>query len=530
VDQLEAAHDACESRRWGDAWRALSALPVDELEIGDLDRLATSAYLTGRDEEAFGVWTAAFHRCVEADAIHRAAAFGATLARALAFKGDFPRCGGWVKRVAELLDAESIDCVEQGWLEYGLGFGRLFEHGDIPGAHAQFTLAAKIGRRFHDTELTTVARIGEGRMRIYLGEVTDGMAMLDAAFVTLEAGEIGPVAAGDAYCTIIDACAEVQDLVRLRAWTERLTRWCDAQQELVLYRGHCFVHRAEVFRELGDWAAGLEEARRACDRLAEPVMYGIIGAAHALEGDFQRLLGSIGAARSSYEQAAELGTQPQPGLALLRLAEGDTAAAHAMIQRVLAESEDPISRSRLLAAAVDIALTAGDLETAAGAADELRAIASELGTSLLRARAAYAEGAVLLARGDVKRAIAELRRGLDGFNALEVRADAARARLLIAACCDALDDTDTAESERRIAQAALMACAAPGDPSSPDGLSSREVEVLRLVSQGKTNRVIANELFISEKTVASHVSHIFTKLGVNSRSAATAYALNRKLV
>ena len=316
-----------------------------------------------------------------------------------------------------------------------------------------------------------MARIGEGRMRIYLGEPTEGMAMLDAAFVTLEAGEIGPVAAGDAYCTIIDGCAEVQDLVRLRAWTDGLTRWCDAQQELVLYRGHCLVHRAEVFRELGDWAAGLEEARRACDRLAEPVMYGIIGAAHALEGDFQRLLGSFDAARASYERATELGTQPQPGLALLRLAEGDTAAAHAMIQRVLAESEDPISRSRPLAAAVEIALAAGELDTAAKAADELRATAGELGSALLRARAAYAEGAVLLARDDVKRAIAELRRCLDGFNALEMRADAARARLLIAECCDALDDTDGAETERRTAQATLMACAAPGDKSTPDGLS-----------------------------------------------------------
>jgi DNA-binding NarL/FixJ family response regulator len=298
----------------------------------------------------------------------------------------------------------------------------------------------------------------------------------------------------------------------------------------VLYRGHCFVHRAEVFRELGDWAAGLEEARRACDRLAQPVMYGIIGAAHALEGDFQRLLGSFDAARASYERATELGTQPQPGLALLRLAEGDTAAAHAMIQRVLAESADPISRSRPLAAAVEIALAAGELDTAVTAADELRATAGELGTALLRARAAYAEGAVLLARDDVKRAIAELRRGLDGFNALEVRADAARARLLIAECCDALDDTDSAETERRTAQATLRACAAAGDKSTPDGLSSREVEVLRLVAQGKTNRVIAADLFISEKTVASHVSHIFTKLGVSSRSAATAYAFDRKVV
>jgi DNA-binding NarL/FixJ family response regulator len=116
------------------------------------------------------------------------------------------------------------------------------------------------------------------------------------------------------------------------------------------------------------------------------------------------------------------------------------------------------------------------------------------------------------------------------FNELEARAEAARARLLVAECCEALDDRESAEAERRTARAALTACAAPSDASSPDGLSSREVEVLRLVAQGKTNRVIAADLFISEKTVASHVSHIFTKLGLSSRSAATAYAFDRKLV
>jgi len=530
MDQLEAARVACESGRWGDAWRTLSALPVDQLAIDDLDRLATAAYLTGHDEQAFDLWTTAFQCCVDEGQAHRAAAFGAKLARALGFKGDLPRCGGWIWRVAELLETASIDCLEQGWLEYGLGFARLFEHGDFAGAHTQFTLAGKIGRRFADTELTTMARIGQGRMRIYLGEPSEGIAMLDAAFVTLEAGEVGPMAAGDGYCTIIDACAELQDLVRLRAWTAGLARWCDAQQELVLYRGHCFVHRAEVFRELGEWTAGLEQARRACDRLAEPIMHGILGAAHGLEGDFHRLLGSFDAARASYERAIEFGSQPQPGLALLRLAEGATEASHAMIQRVLAELEDPVSRARPLAAAVQIALAAGDLDAAAHAADELRAIAAQLGTALLRARAAYAQGAVLLAGGDPRRAVAELRRGLDGFNTLEARADAAHARQLIADCCLALGDAEGADSERRTAQAALDACASSSAFEPPDGLSAREVEVLRLVARGKTNRVIAGELFISEKTVATHISHIFTKLGLNSRAAATGYAFDRKLV
>ena len=256
-------------------------------------------------------------------------------------------------------------------------------------------------------------------MRIYLGEPTEGIVHAGRRVRHARGRGDRAVAAGDGYCTIIDACAEVQDLVRLRAWTDGLTQVVRrAAGACALPRPLLRPPRGGVPR-LGDWAAGLERARRACNRLAEPVMYGIIGAAHALEGDFQRLLGSFDAARASYERATELGTQPQPGLALLRLAEGDTAAAHTMIQRVLAESDDPISRSRPLAAAVEIALAAGELNAAAEAADELRATAGGLGTALLRARAAYAEGGVLLAREDAKRAIAELRRSLDGFNALE---------------------------------------------------------------------------------------------------------------
>ena len=290
------------------------------------------------------------------------------------------------------------------------------------------------------------------------------------------------------------------------------------------------MHRAEVLRELGEWTAGLEQARRAGDRLAEPIMHGILGAAHAVEGDFHRLLGSFDAARASYERATELGSNPQPGLALLRLAEGATEASQAMIQRVLAELEDPISRARPLAAAVEIAVAAGDLDAAAHAAEELRAIATQLGTALLRARAAYAQGAVLFARGDPRRAVAELRRGLDGFNTLEARADAAYAHKLIADCCLALGDIDGAANEHRTAQAARDRCTTSSEFGLPDGLSAREVEVLRLVARGKTNRVIAAELFISEKTVATHIAHIFTKLGVNSRAAATGYAFDRKLV
>jgi DNA-binding NarL/FixJ family response regulator len=529
---IEEGRKAAAASQWGDAYRALSSVDIESLDIDDLDRLATAAYLTGRNEESFAAWARAHQRCVAEGSVHRAAHFGAKLGQALGFTGDFARCFGWVERTTQLLDEAEIDCVEQGYLEHGQAMGRLFGAGDMEGARALFARAGKSAARFHDRELATLAGIGEGRMEIYLGDVQRGMTLLDEAAVSLETGELGPVAAGDSYCTLIDATWELADLTRCKSWTTSMTRWCDAQQELVIYRGHCFIHRADVLREQGEWTTALAEATAACNRLAQPPLLGALGAARILEGDVQRLLGDFSGAEAAYNQANDLGAQPQPGLALLRLAQGQTDAANAMMQRVLAESENPIARVRVLPAAVQIGLAAGNVDAAAIATEELRALANEFATPLLRARAARAAGAVALARGDTSAAVAELRQAFRLSTEVGAHVDAAEVRLLLADACTAMGDTDTAAMETRAAQAALTMFAT-GDaataPRAADGLTDREIEVLQLLAQGHTNRVIAEQLFISEKTVASHISHIFTKIGVTSRAAATAYAYERGL-
>ncbi len=535
---IEDARAACDDHRWGDAFRLLSGVPVDTLDIDDLDRLATSAYLIGHDEEGFAYWVRANQMCITDGAVHRAVYFGTRLAQGLGFKGDLGRCRGWIDRTARLLDDAGIDCVEQGYLEYGLAMMRLFEAGDIAGARAHFVQAGKIGSRFAHRELIALARIGEGRMLIYLGEIAEGMSLLDEAMVSIEARELSPTALGDAYCTVIDACSELSDLRRCRAWTESFVRWCDAQQELVLYRGHCFLHRAEMLELDGAWPEALVQARHACDRLAAPVNPAALGSAWAIEGDLLRLTGDFDGAEASYQRATEFGRDPQPGLALLRLAQGRLDAADSMIRRVLGESEDPMSRARMLGPYVEIVLAAGDAAAGRAAADELTAIAAELRTPYLRAQAARALGAVLFVEGDIKAALIDLRKAFNEFNELGVRYDAARTRLLVADACQALGDHDAAQMESSSARSTLAALGAASAAStvartiesSSAGLTQRELEVLVLVARGKTNRVIAHDLFISEKTVASHVSHIFTKLGVTSRSAATAYAYDHDLV
>ena len=535
VEDARAANDDC---RWGDAWRLWSTFAPESLDVDDLDRAATAGYLTGHDEDGFARWVRAHQVCLAGGAVHRAAYFGGKVAQGLGFKGDLGRCRGWVDRTARLLEEANIDCVEQGYLQCGLGMLRIFEAGDMAGAHAHFVHAGKIGARFAHRELITVARIGEGRMLIYLGDVGDGLARLDEAMASIEAGELSPLAAGDAYCSVIDACSELFDLGRCRAWTESFVRWCDTQQELVLYRGHCFLHRAEVLGLLGAWPEALVEARHACDRLAAPVNPAALAGACAIEGDLLRLVRDFDGAEAAYQRASEHGRDPQPGLALLRLAQGRPAAADAMIRRALDEAQDPISRARLLAPYVEIVLCNGDTIAARDAAEELREVGATLGSPLLRAHAARAAGTVSGAEGDPKTALVELRSAFNELHALGVRYDAARTRLLIAEACAALGDHDAAVMESNAARAvldslataeALNATLEPGTRSFA-GLTQRELEILRLLARGQTNRGIAQELVISEKTVASHVSHIFTKLGVTSRSAATAYAYDHDLV
>jgi len=437
---------------------------------------------------------------------------------------------GWVQRVRRLLDDAVVDCVELGFLEHGTGMCRIFQDGDIVSARGAFERAAKVAERFGDRELLTLARIGDGRCLIYLGELGEGMALLDEAMVSVEAREISPIAIGDAYCTVIDACAELFDVARCEAWTESFTRWCDAQPGLVLYRGHCLLHRAELLLLHGAWADAAPAAREAVARLAEPVNLLTIGGAHYIEGEAARLVGRTTEAEAAYGRANDHGCQPQPGLALLRLASGHGETAMTSIRRVLAEAEGPIERARVLGPFVEIALAAGDVAGARSAAEELGFVATELASPLLRAAAGSALGAVLLAEDDAPGALVILRRALRGWSELDVPYESARTRLLVAAACDALGDADGAALERRTGEAALAGLRPEGGARVlPGGLSGREAEVLVLVARGSTNRAIADALFISEKTVASHLSHIFTKVGVPSRSAATAWAYEHGL-
>lgn len=540
AEELTLGRDAFDRQAWARAYEQLSATAADALDVADLERLAQAAYLVGRRAESVDAWTRAHQVCLRRDEVPRAARCGFWLAVGHLYKGEPAQGSGWIDRVRRLLDQPGLDCVEQGYLRFSAALRSTFT-GDVEAGYAGFSAAAELGERFGDPQLVAQARVGQGRCLIYLGRIAEGVGLLDEAMVAVSAREVSPMATGDVYCTAIEGYQEVLDVPRVREWTGALSRWCEAQPELVLYRGQCLLHRAELLALQGAWDDAVAEAQKACDRLAQP-FHPALAAATYLRAELHRLRGETAAAEVAFGETAELGREPQPGLALLRLAQGRADVAEAGIRRAWSQAEDPFSRTRIAAPYAEILLSAGDVVAARAAAEVLAHLPADLDGVLLRALRAQVTGAVLLAEGQLPGAQAALRTALAEWRALGAPYEAARTRVLLGTVCRALGDVEGAVAEAQAARAVFVSLGAEPDVARaeavlptqsrghPGGLTDREVEVVVLVAAAKTNRDIARELGISEKTVASHLNHVFTKLGLPSRAAATAFAYEHGLV
>ena len=553
ISPLEGARKASADRRWLDAYEALSHIDAQSaLSAADLELLATASFLCGHSEECRQARLRAYQIYVNTGDFRRAARCAATIgfdqigigeiAQAVGcLPASMSSCSAWATQGSALLEHEG-DCAERGFLLVPVAYEQLVMERNHAGAASTAAQAADIGRRFDDLDLLAFALSIQGRSILRSGRLLEGMVLLDESVTVVETGDVSALFGGIVLSAAIDASEEAFDPGRFDAWTRALTKWCGAQEGLVAFRCRSLAHRATLSQLRGRWGDALKVAKQACEGPIADADPPAAAAASYRQGEVLRLRGELKAAEAAYGRASQLGFDPQPGLALLRLAEGDTNSAVPSINRALVESRDRLQRATILPAAVEILLGSADLPRAAKAATELIEIADDHGSPALEAMAKQASGAVLLAKGDALAALPLLRQACRVWRYFALTYEEGRARLLIARCCRILGDADAAALEVSVARRIFTRLGAKPDlahsgstlgkvpAASTHGLTSRELEVLRLLATGLTNRMIADELVVAVRTVDTHVSSILTKLGVSSRSAATSFAYRHHLV
>src|SRR6266545_2722072 len=449
---LEHGRAAYAKRAWLDAYTALSrADRAGALGPADLELLATTASMVGRLDDFRSALERAHHAYLDGAERLRAARIAVWIGMNLAIAGEIGPAGGWFARAERVVEREGRECVEQGYLLLPAGLQRLAA-GDHHAAYEAVTAAAEIGERFAEPDLVAVAVHFQGLIRIKQGRVEEGLRLLDEAMVAVTAGEVSPFFTGVVYCGVIACCEEAFEPRRAHEWTNALARWCEAQPQMVAFTGRCLAHRAGIMQLHGAWRDALEEARLARERCEEAMNRAATGQAYYQQGELHRLQGDFAAAEKAYRDASGYGREPQPGLALLRLGQGDADTAAAAIRRILGETTEPLQRAGLLPACAEIMLAAGDPDEARRASGELEEIAAGSGRPMLDAIAAYVRGVVALGEDEAKAALAPLRRAAQLWQELDAPYEVARVRMLLGLACRGLGDSDSAALELEAAQ------------------------------------------------------------------------------
>jgi DNA-binding CsgD family transcriptional regulator len=537
ASRLGHARELHKKSLWAQACEEFAAADrADQLEADDLERYAEAAQILGRGVEAIQLLRRAFNLRTNAGELDRAITSAFWLFQALIINAEFARARGWAAQVRR-----SMPDVDNGWFLFAEAYF-LIAAGEYDQAAPLLARAADLGSRRREADLIAFATTVWGRALIKAGRLEEGLSRLDEAMLPVVERDTSPRATSMMYCSAIATCHEAREFGRAREWTHALGAWLDSLPRLGgAYFGNCRIYRAYLMCLRGSWQEALQEVAFVCDDLSGNYGQLVAGHAHYQLAEIYRLLGHPEAERS-YRHAAELGGQTQPGLSLLRLTQGEVDKALLGIRRALAETPGQLERLDLLPAAVTVMLAAGDIDAARQATAELATIAAVYTTPGVQAELAAARGAVALGDGDPATALPLLRSAARCWREIDAPYAVATVSALIGLACRAVGDEDAAQVELEFARSTFARLGArpdlqrveellhPTQTFGPSGLSAREIEVLRLVAAGRTNHAIAIELFVSERTVHRHVSNIFDKLGVHSRTAAASYAIQHHIV
>ncbi len=523
-------------------YRLLEADRENTLEPEELKTLALAAYLTGRDTESFQILERAHKGYLNGEMLKEAVRCAFWLGLMLMNAGERARSSGWFARGERLSNNNGMEESAEGALLHIPGALQAIAAGKAAEAGKIFEGVIRTGERFQDSTLKILGRLGLGQAMVQQEAVDQGIKLLDETMVTLETEEAFPLINGIVYCAVIETCRRVWDLERAQEWTSALSRWCEAQPDIVPFRGECMVRRAEIFQLHGEWPKALKETQEACALFTGGKGASAVGEAFYRHAELHRLAGDFEKAESSFNEAARRGRTPQPGLSLLRLAQGQKEAAEISIRNILRETKDRLKRAEILPAVVSIMLAVDRPGEALEAASELRDLAYDLNTPYLHAISASRQAAVDLAHEKDQAALEHIQLALQLWSELHLPYETASARELKGLIYREMKDKDNSEAELAAARWIYQQLNAKPDVQRIDrllkandshvthGLTLRELQVLHLVASGKTNREVAGDLFISERTVDRHMSNIFNKLDVSSRVEATALAIRNNIL
>jgi len=539
VEWLRSARDARARHDWQACAEALTGAGAQAdaaIEAERLDLLADAVWWLGRLDDCVEARERAYGLYDELGHVRRAGQCAVWLYEHHSFRASPAIAGGWLRRARRVLAADE-DCAEFGALllrEAEVSHGA----GELDAAIDLAERGVRLGRQLRNADLEAEGLQTLGRVRIDQGQPAEGLALLDEAMLFVLDGRLSPYSTGKVYCSLISACEQLSDLSRAAEWTAATSRWAE-RHPFAVFPGLCRIHHASTLQWRGQWAEAEAEATRACGELAG-INLPNAAAGWAEVGDIRRRLGDFPGAEAAFIQADQLCAQPRAGRALLMLAQGNLEGASAVISQALEGAGwNRLARAKLLPARAQIAIAVGDVDAAAAAAEELEVIASAFHSAGLQASALSTRGRVQLAQGDAS-ACATLRSAVSRWTELGIPYEVATTRILLGQSCrDGGDESGAVaafDAARQLFDGlgvhldARVGRAPVGSPALPGGLSAREAEVLRLVAAGHTNKEVAAALFLSDKTVARHLSNIFTKVGVSSRAAATAYAFEQGIV